>query len=387
MDEEDTPAGAQGSESDPSDDQILAEMAAARQTKADDELLGSEDEPSDPAGKGKGKTPDDDGDDEEDEGDQADDEDEDEDEDGAEEGKPVKRSLDRARKLFAKGDVKGALKLALGLKDEDLNGEGEWDNPKFANAKFRAFRAKVEREREAAAERDRKQTEREQNFELWLKNDLGPRLQPAVKVLQLQKQYKETGDVALIVELVEELSGESYDVVQKKVLRGEKTDPTSRRLLRELEELKAKLNEQKPKEPTEEEKRAQAQQQLREYLGEIKEEIADHEVKKIPGAAKKVLAVLRRHYDPKLKAPRISIEDAADRVVRQHKRLLRGLLPEAEKRQPAESTPPKVKAHARSETREAGVPDEDLSDDEILRQMEIEMAKKRRDERQKAGKR
>jgi hypothetical protein len=92
--------------------------------------------------------------------------------------------------------------------------------------------------------------------------------------------------------------------------------------------------------------------------------------------------MLRKHYDPALKGPRISIEKAADRVLELHLRTLARLRPESA--EPPPKKPAKVFAHSRTETREAAVTDDDPSDDDILRQMEIERAQRRRDEAKKA---
>lgn len=377
---------------DPSDDDILTAMENERVKKADDALLGDEDDEPTP----KGKRPKDQGkkaskaakkdEPEEDDSDDLDDddaEDDDEDDDGEEE--PTPRNLQRARKLFDKGDFKGALKAALGLKDEDLEASGDWDDAKFVNAKFRAFRKKVEKQETAARERDAKHTEREEKFSTYVKG-LGVKLQPAFEWFKAKQEYAKTGDPNIIVQVMEDFAGEGYDIVQKKVLRGTKDSPTERRLLQKITELEAKLTKVgEPKEQTPEEKQAKAQEDLREYISEIKEEIAEHDVRKIPGAAKKVYAMLRKHYDPKLKAPRISIEDAADRVLRVHMRMLARLQPAAKTEK---KTPTKVFAHSRVDTREAGLTDDDPSDDDILRQMEIERAKRRREEaKAKAGKR
>lgn len=208
-----------------------------------------------------------------------------------------------------------------------------------------------------------------------------------MKLLQLRAEYQKTRDPAIVVQIVEDFTEEGYDIVQKRVLKGEKAAPTDRRMLAQLEAMKAELEAlKKPKEETPEEKKAKAQAELKEYLTEIKDEIAEHDVRKIPGATKKVYRMLRKHYDPALKAPKISIEKAADRVLKMHMRMLARLRPDSAEAESKTKKPAKVFAHSRTETREAAVTNDDPSDEDILRQMEIERAQKRREAaKKKAG--
>lgn len=377
----DTP---ENSGADLSDDEILADIAKSRQTKADDALLG-DDEPKPKKG---AKTPPPEEDDEE-EADDADLDDED-DLDEEEESPQTQRSLQKARKLFDKGDVKGALKAALGLKDEDLEASDAWEDQKFVNAKFRAFRNKVSKTETAFKEREQKQIKREADFAAHITNNVAPKLRPGLEAMQMLQEYEKTGDNDVIVKFIEKYSKKPYDKFTKEVLKGTPPNVSERRLSAKIAELEAKLEKVgKPEPETDEQKRAKAQENLKAYLADIKEEIADHDVRKIPGAAKKVLAVLRKHYDPKLKAPRISVEKAADRVLKMHMRLVDRLAPKTAP-EPTKK-PTKVVAHSRATTLEAGIVDDDLDDDAILRQIEIERAKRRREEAKllpkKAGKR
>jgi hypothetical protein len=382
-----------------SDDELLAQLDEEFETKRENEDKAKPKGKDKPEGKPRPK------DKGADRGKQEKDDDEDDDEDDQDEPAPKgKGKQERERKGRQERDER-----------DDPEGEAEEgeereprlhpktpdDVKKLFGHKWKAYRETVNKHSAEHKAAMQAVTDEKANFHRWVKEDLSPRLQPAVKILKMIEAYK-AGDYATYAEILKESTGESLDISTKKLLHGTKESPDSKRLRAELAErdkrlaeLERRLEEQGKAKQGEQQRQTQEQAVAR-YCEQIRDELDDHPVTKLKGFERKVLAVQKKSYDPTLKAFRVSIEQAADKVVRIERRRLEELkaleedepAPKVRERQERESTTSRVFSLNRAESREGGAVDEDESDEEILADLDRQLKRSRREERKKGkGKR
>jgi hypothetical protein len=236
-----------------------------------------------------------------------------------EEGALSTKTLAEARKALAKGDIRAAFKLAFGKHPEFFNVD--------PHKSFR-WRRRVEAD---TAKLDSRKGELEQwqtKLNAWVEHT-NEQLKFPTQIQNIAKEYRQTGDSPLIGKLIEHLTGETLDIAMKKMLKNERQSPGESRLQKQLlsqqqkiAELEGKLSpQQKP--PTPEETDAVAkqvqQEQVTQYLDDIKEELKGHKALKLENGVKRIYQVLRKSWDPVLRAPAMSPDEAADEVVRLEK--------------------------------------------------------------------
>ncbi len=136
---------------------------------------------------------------------------------------------------------------------------------------------------------------------------------PAIKAA---KAYKD-GDLTAFVTLVQELTGESYEEAQRKVIKGEiAVDPVVRKL---RDELAAARREQAAEKQAEKQAREEAEQQTARQTREaqaieaVGAELAGHRVAKLRGFEKAVIAKVRESWDGSDYT--MSLEEAADALM------------------------------------------------------------------------
>lgn len=165
------------------------------------------------------------------------------------------------------------------------------------------------RERDKALRgRERELTERTHDFNAKLaeaRKEYGP-------VLEAQAAYKD-GKYDRFVEMIEQITGDSYDESTRKVIKGETAlSPDVKKLRKELAELRA----EKQREKAEEQQRSTAERRQAEYKRaerQVAQELADHPVTKLRGYEGAVLNMVRDSWDGV--AYTMSFEEAADQIV------------------------------------------------------------------------
>lgn len=247
----------------------------------------------------------------------------DEDDDGDGSGSPIDR--DRLRQLRQDGKLDEALKEVFG-DDFDLEKE-----TKVGVKDYRALRKREKKMLTKVAEQEQAVTQREEQFQSQLETVV-QKLQPAAEFFKAQQALTETGDVDAFVAAIEKASGMTFQDLQQAYITGGKgegqrgADPQMRALMRQVKDLQTKLAEQdKPKEPTEEERQAEQQKAWQAYYTHLESELEDHPVLKLDTWKADVTKVLQDSLDPKLKKVTLSPEEAADRVIERYRRLAKKL--------------------------------------------------------------
>lgn len=266
----------------------------------------------------------------------------------------AKKSKDprEARKLYRE-----AMKEAFGEIPDEFN-----------DARFYASRKKAESEDKARETKATELAAKEANFDGRVKQAVA-QLQPAVEVMRVLKRI-EQGDWTQLGELVAKASGKSPEEALKLFTRGVRETPESRaasearkfaeQTKREADEriraLEAKL-EEKDQKRSEQERSQRLEAKKAAYLQEIEGELADHPVASIHNGFKRVMTYIIKTADPKLKAPRYTFEQAADRVVASERlrvRKAKHLLEDDTDESPAKPNAATSIAVARSKTSEGG---------------------------------
>ncbi len=363
---------------DEDDDAILAEL---------DEQFGKKDEPKEkpkadkPKEAPKKPAPKDD-----------DSDDEDEDEDGEDE-KPKSKPKAKPEEDDSDDDddQDDDKEEGSGKKMPKLHPKTPAEVTKFFQEKWRTWRqvadARDTEHKEAVATFEQEKAD----FRTWIEKKVSPALQPALRVMKAMEACRKGTDWSLLRTVIEEGTGESLDVGIKKLVQGTKLSASEKRMAEKLAALEAKLAE-KDQEQTQAATQAQRAEAETKYLAQLEEELEGHEVTKLKGFAKRVLKVQRKSWDPKLKAFKLGPEEAANKVLRIERKRLAELkaLEEGEPEKPKpkdEKESARVFSLDRSGSREGGIPDEDESDEDILRDLDRQFASKRSDERKRAGKR
>lgn len=209
-------------------------------------------------------------------------------------------SADAAVSAFVKalesGDVK-AIARAVGKPEGFLD---------VTNSKWATFREQTN----ALRQRERTVADNEHTLNTRYaeaQKEFGP-------IIQAGKAYRE-GDYSTFVSLVEQLTGESYDEAQRKVIKGHlAVDPEVKKTRSELAKLREELAAEREKaskqtdEKTQEQKRAQVVEALT-------AELAEHPVAKLRGYQNMVLAKVRESYDAETNAYTMDFAEAADAVM------------------------------------------------------------------------
>lgn len=189
-----------------------------------------------------------------------------------------KEAIDAIVAAIDSGDPKKIAK-ALGKPEAYLDA---------SNAKWVAFRE----QQNAVRERDRQVTQREHEFNT-RRAEAVAEFGPAIKAA---KAYRD-GDLTAFVTLVQELTGESYDEAQRKVIKGELAiDPAVRKLRDELAAERAERKREREEERAAAEAARQTAAQQENYERAIKavaDELAGHRVSKVKGYQREVLNRVR----------------------------------------------------------------------------------------------
>jgi len=148
-------------------------------------------------------------------------------------------------------------------------------------------------------------------------DDARAELGPAVAA---SRAYK-SGDLAQFVKIVEALTGDTYDVAQRKVIEGEvAADPSTKALRKQLAEQAAKIAELENRTKTEEQTREQRQAAASQRVdAALTTELARHPVAKIRGFKALVLDAIRSSGKGADGHFTMGYREAADAVVAERK--------------------------------------------------------------------
>lgn len=267
----------------------------------------------------------------------ADDDDDDDDEPAGDDEPEEAKVTKKARELFAKAKeaknpadarrfYKQAMKEAFGEIPEEFN------DARYASAR-QADRARAEEHAKKDQELEQKAANIQASADKWVQQ-----LAPAYRVMQVLKKV-ENGDWTALGDLIEQAGGGiPRDEALKRFTRGIRETPeavqarrrqaqvqeTESAALKRIAELEKKL-EEKDAAKEAEAKKARIAARRAAYTEEVGAEIAAHPVTKLPNGIERVVRYLIATADPKLRAPKYSPEEAADRVYAIEKRRLKQL--------------------------------------------------------------
>lgn len=220
----------------------------------------------------------------------------------AEENKPepiAEGSLGKARRLFADGDISGALKTALGVDVEALDGGLKSRQWKALVARERAVKAALVEADQRVVTAEGRVSEKERVVQ-----QAAQQLQPLFKAIQAYHQ----GDVDAFIQ---QATGDSMEKFQRRIIAqmqkapapaAPQTDPRVEARLRQLEQ--ERQTEKTAREAAEAETRTlKAKDAEARWVGEISQELAEHPQYKAVATKKafldRVLQVQRDNYNPK----------------------------------------------------------------------------------------
>jgi hypothetical protein len=199
-----------------------------------------------------------------------------------------------------------------------------------------------------------------------------PMVERAVSVMKALRSI-EDGDYTQLAEVVSRAAGVDHDEAMKRFVRGVKVSPEGKaarqaaeQAQREAQALKERLAamerqlQERDSQQTEAQKKAERERQVAEhrqsYLEQIETDLEGHPVLKLPRGRERVLAYLIRTADPKLRAPTLSFEQAANRIVAAEKRRLQEARALEDDAPPAtREQPRRLTDVSRSETVESGL--------------------------------
>lgn len=284
---------------------------------------------------------------------------------------PEAQATKKARELFEKAEksknpvearrlYKQAMREAFGKVPEAFN------DARYAAAR-QADRAREAEHAKKDAELEEKATNVETSAKKWVEQ-----LRPAYHVMDALRKVA-NGDWGALGDVIERAApGVTRDEAIKRFVKGIKETPeqvharrNSQRqqqvesdALRRVAELEKKL-EEKDKAKENEARRARAAAKREAYQSELTEELADHPVSKLPGGVVRVLKLLVKTADPKLRTPTKTPEQAADIIYALEKRRLKALraaIPDdgESPRAPATREDTRAPAIPRSQTTHAG---------------------------------
>lgn len=202
-----------------------------------------------------------------------------------------------------------------------------------------------------------------------------PMVERAVSVMKALRSI-EDGDYTQLAEVVSRAAGVDHDEAMKRFVRGVKVSPEGKAARqaaeaaekraaeteRQLAELRRQLQE-RDSQQTEAQKKAERERQVAEhrqnYLDQIETDLEGHPALRLPRGRERVLAQLIRTRDPRLKAPTMSFEKAANIVVANERRRLKEarFLEEEDDNEPpvTREQPRRLSDVSRSETVESGL--------------------------------
>lgn len=231
---------------------------------------------------------------------------------------------------------------------------------KVNDAKWIAFREQTA----ALRERVRTVTQRETEFNTKLENarkEYG-------SVIAAQAAYKD-GKYDQFVELVEQLTGDTYEEATRKVVKGETSlSPEVKALRKQMQEQAAEIARLKkakdePAEPTQE-------QRMQRVVASVRQELADHAVTKLKGYERLVIEAVRNSWDADIEDYTMSFEEAADQIVEERRQearhFTRGRQLPAPK--PERSAEPPPRGRASDPHTKVGEPwlERDLTEEELV---------------------
>lgn len=158
-----------------------------------------------------------------------------------------------------------------------------------------------------------------------------PLVEKAITVLRSLRSL-EDGDFTGLADVVSKATGCDPDEAMKRFIRGTKVSPegrasraaaeeASRRAeaatarVQELERKLAERDESQTKEKTQAEKVRLVEQRRAQYLDDLNVDLEGHPVLKLPRGAERVMAYIIKTADKKLRAPKYTPEQAANRIV------------------------------------------------------------------------
>lgn len=166
-----------------------------------------------------------------------------------------------------------------------------------------------------------------------------PLVEKSITVLRALRDL-EGGDYTKLADVISKATGVDPDEAMKRFVRGVKISPESRaakaaaeaadrraaQAEQQIRDLEKRLAERDTAQ-TEAQKRAEHARKVEAargaYLENIESELEGHPVLKLPQGAKRVMSYIIRTADKKLKAPRFSFSQAADRIVRAERERVR----------------------------------------------------------------
>jgi hypothetical protein len=232
--------------------------------------------------------------------------------DDDEEEEPLAASagdLAKARKAMADGDIDNAFRLAFGKKPEDcIPNAYAWTKWRAANDREARKRANERREHEAAVLQARNELHGErvkigQTIEA---------LRPYEKYYLAEQAWKRDGDPAHLVDIIQGVTGMTYDEAQKVILTKTRRSPAERAMQAKLAELEEKLARTNA-EREQREQQVTAEQAYANDLQIIRQSVTG-EVTKIPRFAERIYRVLDKTRGPL--GLTLTVEQAAERVIR-----------------------------------------------------------------------
>lgn len=217
-------------------------------------------------------------------------------------------ALTAAREALEAGDLRKACQLAFGKVPEAFE----------VNARqWAAFRAQQRKASEKHAQRDREHQQTVARFQQEAQQVV-QQLQPAAQIMAARTAYQKDGDPQLLIKLVEEIAGAEYNEVQKAILRGQRIDPTTRRMQSELEELKRQLAE-KERKAQEAEQAQTAEQTKANDLRVIGEQLKGSPAEKVPKYRERVYRLLEKSLDSQGRLT-MTVEEAGRKLIAIEKR-------------------------------------------------------------------
>lgn len=177
-------------------------------------------------------------------------------------------------------------------------------------------------------QRERAKTRQGQSALLQQQHDFQGQVRAAVERLTPYEQYydaeqafRRTGDTGQIRKIVAGLLGaQNYSEANKRLLHDDKHSPAEMRMAQKLEQLERQIAERDQAVEREKGQRT-VQEQRSADLAHIRKNLAGHEAAKLPRFEERVYRVLEKHFDPRV-GLQITVEEAAERVVRGEKRRL-----------------------------------------------------------------
>lgn len=212
------------------------------------------------------------------------------------------------------------------------------------------------------------------------------RLTPYEKYYEAEQAFRRTNDTAIVRRLVTELMGaQSYSEANKRLLHDDKSSPAEMRMAAQLQALQQQLAEREQQTQRQQQERT-VQEQRGADLAHIRKSLQGHEAAKLPRFEERVYRVLEKHFDPRL-GLQITLEDAAERVVRGEKRRLERSPfykpPQSEpesKAAPRGSGPP-----LRRDSQNNGAKTGDESLEDIIGDLQQQIARQKQAERKKSA--